>query len=694
MLTEEQARLVEENRRKALAKLASKRAAGTAAGIANNHSVHNVTQSFRPNNLTSQWRPHLSNQVQPFPATCTFSTTSAVGPRTAGTKAPQPFAFHASAQNRFGAPPSMHSTNPSSSNHLTPKSNTYQNKMKTPVSSKPAVAPYDTNARSPYQIIQNASIGQITMNLILRDRYTFAVDFKFSKALIDAVRQLPGAKFDGEDKLWYFSLESYKDTMKRLSQIRLDRIRVVIGEKLSEEAISVVVDSRKFDQVPVNLNDTLPSSILNKLFPFQRDALVYGLRRGGNILLADDMGLGKTVQAIALAYCFFKEWPLLVVCPSSVKYQWKDAFLQWVPGFEDYDVKVLDSRKSKKDESNLFQALIVSYEMLAKVAAVHPKGFNCVILDECHMIKDQGSERSKNTTKLLSKAPHKILLSGTPAMSRPIELFSQLKFLRPDLFRSKEKFGQRYCDAKTTHWGRDYKGCTNARELRILLESTVMLRRLKKDVLHDLPTKRRSKVVLSCDISDRDRTEIEKFLDRFKNLKSEALLGNATYTEAVVKTAQIKLQPTLEHIRELLDRGQKFICFAHHRSMVAGIAEFLQKQKVHFIKIDGSTNSDERKKCCDEFQTRDEVKVALLSITAAGVGITLTKASLVVFAELYYNPGQLHQVIPVTGFNFIQVALLYCDSLGHCFFFVSRTGGRSSSSNRAKGLGIDSISCL
>lgn len=228
-------------------------------------------------------------------------------------------------------------------------------------------------------------------------------------------------------------------------------------------------------------------------------------------------------------------------------------------------------------------------------------------------------------------------------MSRPIELFTQLKLLMPKVFSNKNNYINRYCDPKLTPWGKQANGCSRSDELKVILESTVMIRRMKNDVLSELPPKRRIKINLDSHLVGKDKSEMEKFVARFKGPQS-VNDEDESFNVAYKKTAEIKLQPILNYLEMIIERESKFIIFAHHRSMIEGICNFLATKQKTFIKIDGSTTTNERKEGCELFQNDDSCKAAVLSITAAGVGLTLTAAQLVIFGELYFNPGSLIQV--------------------------------------------------
>jgi len=181
------------------------------------------------------------------------------------------------------------------------------------------------------------------------------------------------------------------------------------------------------------------------------------------------------------------------------------------------------------------------------------------------------------------------------------------------------------------------------KELKTLLETQFMIRRLKSDVLKQLPQKVRNIVVLNAE-NIKSRNQYMDDLERMMNDKS---LKKAQVRGALLEyfhhTGDAKLPAICDYILNLLKEGKKFLVFAHHQKVIDGISEILENNKTHYIRIDGKTPSEERKDVCDQFQTEDMYRVAVLSICAANSGITLTAAKLVIFAELYWNPGILTQ---------------------------------------------------
>jgi len=142
----------------------------------------------------------------------------------------------------------------------------------------------------------------------------------------------------------------------------------------------------------------------------------------------------------------------------------------------------------------------MSYEIATKLYYQFLKrGIKVAICDEAHYLKSNTSKRSQSLVPILTRMKRLILLSGTPMLARPVELFNSLRMLRPDIFNDFHKFVNRYCDPKEGLYGKDFSGAAHSRELHYVLEDKIMIRRLKKNVLKDLPPKIRTKITVECD---------------------------------------------------------------------------------------------------------------------------------------------------------------------------------------------------
>ena len=248
------------------------------------------------------------------------------------------------------------------------------------------------------------------------------------------------------------------------------------------------------------------------------------------------------------------------------------------------------------------------------------------------------------------------MITGTPALSRPNELFTQLDMILSSKLTwfDKYQFGRRYCNGIETIFGFEDKGASNLHELNFLLTRTVMLRRLKDEVLTDLPPKVREHVYIT--IEDKYRSELQKGLSKLQQNSNSMLSvqnvqehndkkfeNNFEYSQLFQLSGQAKLKSILQYVDNLLEYKKKFLIFAHHIAILDGIQAHVKKKQIGFMRIDGSTPTMNRQKNTDKFQNDPECIVAILSIKAAGTGLTLHAASHVVFAELIWNPGELFQ---------------------------------------------------
>ncbi|XP_044499508.1 SWI/SNF-related matrix-associated actin-dependent regulator of chromatin subfamily A-like protein 1 isoform X2 [Mangifera indica] len=527
--------------------------------------------------------------------------------------------------------PSITSTN-------TPISNSRSNKVEAlPPGSRvlpTLVAPSVNSGESSKERRQKLSV-----KFLLHAAGNVAAKFPYEPVLVGAFRKIPKATWNAKERLWMFPISSLSSAETILSEIPGYKVEVENLDSLVQRAIaaaSAIPDLReKYDQIP--------SHIESKLLPFQRDGVRFALQHGGRVLLADEMGLGKTLQAIAIATCVRDFWPALILAPSSLRLHWASMIQQWLDVPSSDIVVVLSqlggsyrsgftvvssSTRSTIHLDGLFN--IVSYDVVPKVQNVLiASDFKVVIADESHFLKNAQAKRTTAVIPIIKKAQYAILLSGTPALSRPIELFKQ------------GIFGM-------------YQGASNHEELHNLMKATVMIRRLKKDVLSELPVKRRQQVFL--DLAEKDMKpinalfrELEVIKGKIKNCKSEEEIQSLKFSEnnlinkIYTDSAEAKIPAVLDYLETIIEAGCKFLIFAHHQSMLDSIYNFLLKKKVHCIRIDGNTPATSRQALVTDFQDKDDIKAAVLSIRAGGVGLTLTAASTVIFAELSWTPGDLIQ---------------------------------------------------
>ncbi|XP_045813299.1 SWI/SNF-related matrix-associated actin-dependent regulator of chromatin subfamily A-like protein 1 [Trifolium pratense] len=500
-----------------------------------------------------------------------------------------------------------------------------------------------------------------SVKFFLHSTGLIAAKFQYDQVIVAAFRKIPKSSWNAKERLWMFPISSLSEAEKVLREISGYNVQVENLDPLVQRAITASTSAPDLR----DRYDKIPSYVESKLLPFQRDGIRFILQHGCRAFLADEMGLGKTLQAIAVAACVQDSWPVLILAPSALRLQWASMIQQWL-NIPSSDILVVlsqsggsnrggfnivsSSAKSSIHLDGLFN--IISYDLVPKMQnTLMASDFKVVIADESHFLKNAQAKRTTASLPIIKKAKYAILLSGTPALSRPIELFKQLEALYPDVYKNVHEYGNRYC--KGGVFGL-YQGASNHEELHNLMKATSMIRRLKKDVLSELPVKRRQQIFL--DLADKDMKqinalfrELEMVKAKIKASKSQEEAESLKFTQKnlinriYTDSAEAKIPAVLDYVGTVIEAGCKFLIFAHHLPMIDAIHEFLLKKKVGCIRIDGGTPSGSRQQLVTEFQEKDAIKAAVLSIKAGGVGLTLTAASTVIFAELSWTPGDLIQ---------------------------------------------------
>jgi len=399
-----------------------------------------------------------------------------------------------------------------------------------------------------------------------------------------------------------------------------------------------------------------------KYMPFQKAGIEYSMSRKG-VLLADEPGLGKTIQVLGLINQYPNTSNVIVVCPKSVLLNWKNEANKWL--IKPFDIIVVDKKTiiPKSSESSLY---IINYEQLGNhIDNINKILWDFVVLDEAHYIKSKKAIRSRNAKSI--KGRKVLRLTGTPLLNRPAEIYNLIDDLDGINFSSFFRFAQRYCDANQTRFGWDFSGASNLGELQEILREKVMVRRLKSEVLIDLPEKTRTIIELQASEKDikalvKKEKEIAEQLQNELNIAKEelaAMKDKDGYTEAVEKyrkaagitfteiarmryeTAMAKTPYALDYVKELLESTNKIFLVAHHKDVINQLYNGLIDYNP--VLLTGDTSTQDRQNAIDKFQNDVKCRVFIGSITAAGIGITLTAANFVVFVEFDWRPGILTQ---------------------------------------------------
>tara|TARA_R100001377_G_scaffold23737_1_gene12843 strand:- start:201 stop:2030 length:1830 start_codon:yes stop_codon:yes gene_type:complete len=395
----------------------------------------------------------------------------------------------------------------------------------------------------------------------------------------------------------------------------------------------MIDDNHAIEQsVATNSDMVIPVPKGLAYLPFQRAGIAYASGRT-NTLIADEMGLGKTIQAIGTINVTNPK-TVLVVCPASLKLNWKNEMEKWL--VSERTIEVVNGG-GEKIPSNP-DVVIINYDVLTKHAeALQSRTWGMVIMDEVHKIKNPKAKRTAVAVSI--KASRKVLLTGTPITNRPIELQPIAGYLDHDSFGNFFSFARKYAGAYKSTFGWDFSGSSNLDELQRRLRQSFMIRRKKDEVLKDLPAKRRQVIVLP---GKGYTQELTKEFDALSDAIEETTFEEVSFEKMSEVRHQMALAKVNDVVDHLMDLDHQVVVMAHHKDVVQGIKDGLEAIGKTVVTLTGDCNQAHRQESVDTFQA-GKADFFIGTIGAAGVGITLTKASHVVFAELDWVPGNMSQ---------------------------------------------------
>ncbi len=373
-------------------------------------------------------------------------------------------------------------------------------------------------------------------------------------------------------------------------------------------------------------------------------------------ILADEMGLGKSLQTISLLLSRvdeLDEHPALIVCPASLVYNWLAEFNKFAPSL---DVQVLAGSKGARDEvrsAGGYQVLVTSYDTLRiDIADMANQQFSYQVIDEAQYIKNHATKAAKAVKAVRSM--HRIALTGTPIENRLSELWSIFDYLMPGMLGSYKRFRELY---ETPIIGGDEQ---MSKRLRAKV-GPFILRRLKGDVLSDLPDK--LETVIHAKLEGEQAKLYEAHETRLRQSlagtsEQDLKTGKIAVLAELTKLRQICCDPKLlysnykhraakmgaicELVQNAVDNGQKVLVFSQFTSFLDLIARELDARKLAHYTITGATPKRERMNLVDKFNA-DDVPVFLISLKAGGTGLNLVGASVVIHADPWWNAAAQNQ---------------------------------------------------
>jgi SWI/SNF-related matrix-associated actin-dependent regulator 1 of chromatin subfamily A len=385
---------------------------------------------------------------------------------------------------------------------------------------------------------------------------------------------------------------------------------------------------------------------MNKLYTFQIDGIDF-LAEHKSALLADEQGLGKTIQAI-VAIDKVGSRTALIVCKAGLKLNWQIELERWLEK-RGRRIFVVNGTKSRiPDKADI---VIVNYDLLAISDGVYKQVVSrkwCVgVFDEAHFLKGRTSKRTKAIllrNGIASRCEFKWFMTGTPVLNRPEELYPILKAAAPGVIAPHttfDAFARYFCNAWWDGFQLVTSGSSHEAELNKRLSSGFMLRRLKKDVLKELPDKSYQLIAMPP-----ANAEIKKLVAKeFNWVKEDAekINGVSSGNDISIlrhELARSKVKAAVAHIEDLLQENEKIVVFCYHRDVIRELFDLLPFPS---LCITGDTPLATRQEFVSKFQNDSNYRVFIGQIQAAGDGITLTAASTVVFVESSWVPGEIDQ---------------------------------------------------
>lgn len=476
------------------------------------------------------------------------------------------------------------------------------------------------------------------------DRRSLIISSKYDPDLIADIKALKHERrrYNPTEKTWVVAVEEAGRVKEIAEEYGLSFPSDILKaqEEKAEQRAALEAASRAQD-LPEELN--IPGITAN-LRAYQKAGIAYMIAAPRSIQ-GDDMGLGKTLQSLATIEAT-NAYPALVISPSSLTLNWKAEAATWLPGRK---VQVLKTGDTPFDKAA--DITIVSYDIAKKRGVELSKaGFKSVIADEAHYLKNAKAKRTEMVGAVVKDIPRAHLLTGTPVTNRPADLIAPLKMLGhlDDEFGGWETFARRYCNAHKGNFGWDLSGASNLSELNSKLRATCLVRRIKKDVLTELPEKQRSyQPVELSNRAEYNRTH-QALLSALNEPREEGEAGSqGNILTLMNQLKQLvgagKIEAAKESIQGYIDADKKVCVFAHHHEVLNGIEAFLKEEGIGYVRIDGTTATDDRQANKDRFQTNPSCKVFLASTKAAGVGLTLTAASDVLILEQEWVPADVDQ---------------------------------------------------
>ncbi|CUR52019.1 SNF2-related protein [Nitrosotalea devaniterrae] len=444
------------------------------------------------------------------------------------------------------------------------------------------------------------------------------------------------------------------DTIQNVEKIKwiMDRYPLEIRSKSiwHRKVRKVIVPQKKWTRIEKLRKATPGPQFRGNLLDFQREGLDFLLKSYGNALLADEMGLGKTVQTLAYMATEKQTFPVLIVAPLVTLNNWQRETQKFLKkrsrngkiSENEYPSSVL-IRTGKAQEIGKYDVYIINYDLLHKrIDDLSKLNIKTIVCDEVQHLRSKTTKKYTAVKKLaaLDSVKYRVGLSGTPIYNRGSEIWPIVDILRPGLLGTFDEFCEYFCyvNEKGKAIVLENKRASLGEELR----KHVMLRRKKSDVLKELKDKVRYKELIDSDINYY-QAELGKIWERLEAEQKNATSAFdkfSSYKRAIQSERQAagvaKVPHVIEFVKNIMEIEESVVVFCHHKA----IHELLHRSLSEYTpaSIIGGQSDKERQEGIDRFQN-GETKLIIAGLRAGNVGINLSRARYVIFAELDWSPA-------------------------------------------------------
>lgn len=448
-----------------------------------------------------------------------------------------------------------------------------------------------------------------------------------------------------------------------MGDIKIPKYRAFYIDSLKNNRYSIIETDNGFDKFINNFKKykdvkiNLGADLKEVLRDYQKDGVkwlytIYKCDLGG--ILADEMGLGKSLQTIAFIKLILKEKKdakIMIVCPTSLVYNWKREFDKFAPDLK--YVTVADNKEKRKEiikEIDKYNIFITSYGLVRNDNDEYENiDFELCIIDEAQNIKNYQSNMAREIKKI--KAKTKIALTGTPLENSVLELWSIFDFIMPGYLNSINKFRNNYGISDV-----DLKSLDKLTNLNYQI-SPFILRRKKKDVIKDLPDKIENNIYL--ELPDMQKALYLKLLKESEE-EIDDLIAKEGFTKSRFKILQllmklrqicvepkilynnykgdsVKFSKMLEIVQDYIKEGHKILIFSSFKRVIDKVKKMFDENGITSYMIAGDVKSKKRMELVDKFN-HDDTNCFLITLKSGGTGLNLTSADVVIHLDIWWNP--------------------------------------------------------